>query len=183
MGAGCAGFSLVGLLAVIAIVFWLGGSAFEGSGGGSGAIPTNAGASTTTIPSVGVAIAVDPAIDLADGDVVEVTSDDFPAGTLVRVATCVAGTGRVTNDAPTCDEATTQEATVDRSGRLAVSHGVARVVSVGGIPFDCASEPGRCQIEVRASGAGSGGTDLFGAAPLTFAQGGAVPITLPELSD
>lgn len=180
MGAGCAGLSLVGVLAAVGIVLWLGASAFDGTGGGSRLASHGTPASTpTTIPPSEVMVSVHPADGLTDGATVQVESDGFPPGASVQVSTCV-NAGAVTGNAAACDQGTTQRATVDSNGLFQLSHRVVRVVSAGALPLDCASEPGRCRIEVRATGAGPGGTELVGSAPLSFVPGGSVEIPLPD---
>lgn len=153
MGGGCSGLSLIGLLIGVGLTVWLGSMVVDGTLGGDSPKPRDAATlasvidSTTTVPS-NAAIAVDPATDLTDGTVVTITSDAFAAGAEVRVNTCVARSSVVTGDAEPCDPATGALEVVDERGHLVARYPVARVVTVGGTPFDCAAEPARCVVAV-----------------------------------
>lgn len=182
MGAGCGGFSLIGLLVGVGLTVWLGSMVMDGTLGGDEAQPRDAEtlasviASTTTVPRR-AAISVVPASDLTDGAVVTVTSDAFPAGSEVRVDTCLARSNMVTGDAPPCDPGGGALSVVDQQGHLATRYQVARVVTVGGTPFDCAGEPGLCIVAVT----DTADTTRAGSVPVAFRADGHGPeITLPD---
>lgn len=187
VGAGCAGFSLIGLLVAVGLTFWLGAKVFDSTdpAGTRRATDqaTDSSVTTTTLPAAAdrVAITVDPATGLTDGAAVHVTSTGYPAGTAVSVSTCVVGTGQVTGSSDPCDAASATAATVGADGTLAVDHPVVRLVTIGGTPFDCAETAATCQIVVRPTGANAADPTLVGTAPLTFADDlGQPQITLPD---
>ncbi|QXC63037.1 hypothetical protein KSP35_09775 [Aquihabitans sp. G128] len=154
--AGCMGFSLIGVLVVVALTFWLGSKALDSTGGAPERSSTSeAQAATTTSPTpttagFTVAIDVEPRTGLRGDDRVVVTSDAFSPGEDVVVATCTKGTAGVTA-APVCDGPSAVEATADAQGHLAVDYVVPRVVGADEVPFDCAQQAGLCRVTVRSS--------------------------------
>ena len=183
MGGGCGGFSLLGLLIGVGLTVWLASMVVDGSFGGDS--PERGNAETlasvvdppTSAVADPVAITVAPATDLVDGAEVTITSDAFPAGAQVRIETCLTRSKVVTGEASPCDPTATALDVVDPRGHLVVRYPVARVVDVGGTPFDCAGEPARCVVAV---------TDVAdatrtGSAPITFRPQTRGPeITLPD---
>lgn len=182
MGGGCGGLSLIGLLVGVGLTVWLGSMVMDGTFGGDSPKPRDTETlasvidSSTTVPR-GAAVAVTPTSDLTEGAEVTVTSDAFPAGTEVRVETCLARTSVVTGDASPCDPREIALAVVDERGHLAARYPVTRVVTVAGTPFDCASKPGMCVVAVT----DTADATRTGAVPVTFRDEGNGPqITLPD---
>lgn len=182
MGGGCGGLSLLGLLVGVGLTVWIASMVVGGSSGGDQPERRDAAGlaevldPTTTVPA-SAALSVAPASDLTDGAVVTITSDDFPAGAQVRVERCLARSGAVTGDTSPCDPAGVALDSVDARGHLVARLAVSRVVEVGGVPFDCASEPPRCTVRVTAVAEPA----RSGSALITFRSEDDRPqITLPD---
>ncbi|MBX3286805.1 MAG: hypothetical protein KF703_15755 [Actinobacteria bacterium] len=181
VGGGCSGLSLIGLLVGVGLTVWLGSMVADGMFGGDGPKPRDAASlasvieSSTTVPAT-ASIVVDPAADLVDGQRVVITSDAFPAEGAVQVDSCLARTTVATGDSA-CDPTATALDPVDARGHLVARYDVHRVVTVGGTPYDCASQAGLCVLRVTAVGQ----EDPIGSAPLTFRADDDRPeITLPD---
>lgn len=185
MGGGCGGLSLLGLLVGVGLTVWLGSMVMGGSLGGDSPKANDAetlasvvDSSTTAPGTTALAVSVNPATDLGEGAEVSVTSDAFPAGAEVRVDTCLARANTVTGDAARCDAPGSLPAQVDAKGHLAVRYVVARVVTVGGVPYDCGTKAGLCVVAVT----DAADPTRTGSVPISYQEGIRGPeITLPDL--
>lgn len=182
VGGGCGGLSLIGLLIGVGLTVWLGSIAMNGGLGGhdnkaSGRTSVSSVLATSTTLAPTAAITVRPATDLAEGATVTVSSAAFPAGTKVRVSTCLSRATLATGTASLCDETTTSNAVVDRNGHLILGYKVVRAITVNNVPFDCAEKAGACVVTATSTVDGS----KHGSVPLTFTDTGRGPeITLPN---
>ncbi len=181
MGGGCGGLSLVGLLIGVGLTVWLGSMVADGVFGGDSPKPRDAASlasvidSSTTVPAT-AAVAVEPATDLVDGQRVVITSDAFPAEAAVQVDLCLARPNAVSGSDSPCDPTAAALDPVDARGHLVARYDVRRVVTVGGTPYDCASEAGLCVLRVTAVDDPA----TTGSAPLAFRTDDSRPeITLP----
>jgi len=147
---GCGVFGLGGLLVGVALVVWLGSVALDGSsgmlgGGGGDTAPTTA----VPIARSGAAIAIDPPADLADGAEVRVTGSGFPSGP-VSITACL--THAPGGGGDRCDDSTGTVAAAGTGGKLLATRAVPRVITVGGVAYDCAAAPGACSLRARPIG-------------------------------
>lgn len=176
--AGCMGFSLVGLLVSVGLVVWMGSQAFDGATrpvrGGTG--NTDAAASTVTESTV-LAVAAVPDTGLTGEDSIEVSSAGLEPGEKVTVTACTRSPGPG-SAAPACDPTSETSTTASAAGRIEVRFAMPRVVSASGLPIDCATDAGRCEVQVRGSDSGS-----VGRVPVTFADGLDQPDLLDQLGD
>lgn len=183
VGGGCGGLSLIGLLVGVGLTMWLGSIAMNGGFGsnkdksGDEKASVSSVLATTTTLAPTAPITVSPTTDLTDGATVTVRSSAFPAGSKVRVTTCLARATLATGDAALCDDTTGSTGATDASGHLNVPYRVPRVVTVGGTPFDCAEKPESCVVTATSVDRPA----LHGAVPVTFApQAHGPEITLPD---
>ena len=177
MGGGRGALSLLGLLVGVGLTFWLGSMAF-GSGGSTATkvLPTSPGKQADAGPPNGKAIQVSPTTGLGNEPRVLVTSTAFPAKAEVLISTCLHGGQSV--GATGCDPKSVVTLRVGTTGRLSSDYPVPRVISVKGIPFDCATRAKQCRVQVTSSAnTGLGGhTDIsfqadLGAPPLDTSLG------------
>ena len=187
---GCAVLSLLGLLVGVGLTAWLSSRVLDDRPGGARSGPAT---SLPEAPDAGVEVAVTPARDLDDGEVVRVASSAFPAGATVALRQCLTpsrGTALVLGPGGGCDDvAPPVVAVVDARGRFEAELVVRGVVTVGGLPFDCAESAGFCSVlasteEPTPDGSATGGPapsePTTGAAPLAFAPGTRPQLTLPS---
>jgi hypothetical protein len=184
VAGGCGGFSLLGLLIGIGLTVWLGSMAVDGMRPATkDASPLTASGTSTSVagataPEVqAVEVTVSPQQGLAEDATVTVASDGFPADAEVSVTTCLAGSGsaKVAAGAP-CDPASTATFRTDAAGHLAASYRPSRLVTASGMPFDCASAPKQCRLQVAATAS----PHLVGSVDISFDPGlGSPQITLP----
>ncbi|MCU1496254.1 MAG: hypothetical protein JWM47_207 [Acidimicrobiales bacterium] len=173
-------FSLVGLLISVGIVVWLGSMASDRGTDGPGRPSTRIedetidgpAGSVVTVPAA-LAVDVSPSAGLKGGAEVVVTSNAFAAGEVVAIRMCVAGADRVVGG-DGCDATTTTKVFVNAERHLQANYRVRRVVTAGGLPFDCLTEAHRCTVRVAIDADPSQG----GTVALTFAP----DPDLPEIS-
>ena len=172
-GAGCAGFSLVGVLLTIGIVVWLGSTvAQDVGGGGSDSKPkvnplSPSAAADLTIPGAtfaGAAVRITTPPPLQPGQVVEVIGSGFPPGPL-EVSTCLTKSFRSTDGAAGCDPATNAPITAGEDGTFTLDYPVTRVMAELGIGYDCAAFAEACSLVAHPKDAFDDGPT----AALTFA--------------
>jgi len=152
-GAGCAGFSLVGILMGVGLVVWLGSTITTGIGGDDGpsAIerPPPSAAVDLTIPGAtfaGATIRVTAPAPLGADEIVSVTGAGFPPGP-VEVTTCLTGGFRTSDGLVGCDTQTTVAATADAEGAFALDYPVTRIVGDElGTDYDCAAFAAACSV-------------------------------------
>lgn len=178
------GFSLIGLLVGVFLVVWLGSKVMDSTDGTTTKketaedVASTIVAANTTLPK-GIEVKVDPSTGLADGATVTITSSAFPAGSPVKVAECASGSNIVTQGSDPCDQDHAATATVGADGKLSTTFRVGRAVTIGGTPFDCASQDGYCSVRVISVS----DPKLAGAVPISFApdpNDRGPEITLPD---
>lgn len=164
--AGCMGFSLVGLLVSVGLVLWLGSRAFDGA---TGPVTTGteaaAESSTTADPQPTLEVVADPSTGLTGAAPITVSASGLVPGEGVVVAACLGAAESLPVDFEACDPTTEASATTSATGMAEVSLAMPRVLQAGGLPIDCAHEPGQCEIRVQGKDSG-----LSGRVPLTFAD-------------
>ncbi|WP_426571851.1 hypothetical protein [Aquihabitans sp. McL0605] len=179
VGAGCAGFSLVGILLAVGITVWLGSQATTGvsgpkhrpsSTGPGGADISPSVDPNLTLPGATLAratLTTAKAAPLgAGGGTVALTGTNFPPGP-ISVTACLSGGFRSSNGLAGCDVTTTATATVAADGSFRLTYPVKRVLDVLDTPNDCAAFEGACSVVAHPADAFDDGPGV----PLTFAAG------------
>lgn len=91
-------------------------------------------------------VQVEPAVDLADGTVVTVSSDAFDPNEVVGVAVCLEVADTESAGVDACDEVSGARFAVSPDGRLAATYPVPRVITVAGVAHDCAAPGTSCLL-------------------------------------
>lgn len=126
--------------------------------------------------SAHLAVAVSKTVGLHDGDPVRVTSTAFEPNHAVGIALCLREADTERRGVDACDTAGGVRWATSPRGRLDATYVVRRVITVGGVTFDCATAPRRCLL-VAASTADF---DRSGGQPLTFADDPRPPDLAPR---
>ncbi len=178
--AGCGAFGLVGVLIAVGIVAWL----FLTS---SDLLPSRSGkdrsAQTTTAappdaPDL-VTVTVDPANGLGAAPEVNVSAEGWAPGSDITLSTCLSGAGLVLGGESPCDPESTVTVLADESGSISSTYRVDRIVTAGGLPYDCAN--GGVACAVRVTGASPDDREATGEAIVAFQTGLLAPDLLDEL--
>lgn len=180
--AGCGIFGLVGLLISIGIVAWLFVTSTDSITSSPGKDHPEQSAATTTFPADApppVEVTVMPARDLGTAPDVIITADGWEPGTEVTISTCLRGAGMVLGGESPCDPASAVTLPADDAGSIAGTYRVDRIVTSGGLPYDCAD--GSVTCVVQATGTGDNGQTASGTAAVAFQTGLPAPDLLDEL--
>lgn len=179
--AGCGAFGLVGVLITIGIVAWLFVTSTDSfTSRAEKGRPERA--ATTTSPDDApnlVALTVAPATNLGEAPDVNVTANGWEPGSDVTLSTCLSGAGLVLGGESPCDPESTVTLAADEAGSIDGTYRVDRVVTTGGLPYDCAD--GGVACAVRATGTTPDGRPASGVAVVTFQAGLPAPDLLDEL--
>lgn len=177
-GAGCGVFTMVGVLAGVALTVWLGSQVVSSGGGGGGSDDdADFGLRPDDVASLGidevlptdvtgttVSIADDGSLD--DGESLFVDGVGYQAGT-IELTMCLTIEARVAGGLAGCDPATTTAVEVGDDGILDASYQVRRVITVADVAYDCAAVREGCSLVAHLPGAPDQGPD----AGLVFAEG------------
>jgi hypothetical protein len=164
--AGCGAFTLVGVLITVGLVVWLGSRVLPDSDDS----PLR---SSTSVTAPGdpraLEVTLDPAEGLDETTTLVATVEGLDPGAKLRIATCLRGGSLVIGaDAP-CDDASAREANADEDGAAIVPYHPARLITAGGLPFDCAAHAATCEVRVtQATGSSGGGGARSGAAAFSY---------------
>lgn len=123
--------------------------------------------------SMQLPIEVTPRTDLEDGQVVQVSSDAFPAHKIVGVTQCLPTAETESLGVAACDTDGGSRYAVGPDGMLVVDHPVRRVITVAGTAHDCAAVEAGCLLVV----ADVGDYNRSGGERIGFAEGPAVDLT------
>lgn len=127
------------------------------------------------LDSLRLPVAVDPAEDLVDGQVVTVSGEGFPTDRQLGVVMC-SGAVDLGGGVAQCQISPSTPVTSDAEGRFSVEHPVRRVLHIGGHEIDCADPPPPGVVATCAVAVGAvDDYDQSGVAPVVFDPGIAPP--------
>ena len=176
--AGCGAFGLVGVLVTVGIVAWL----FVTSTDSLTSRSPNRRSTTTSAPAAApppVTVTVTPAAGLGADPDVKVAARGWSPGSNVILSTCLSGAGLVLGGESPCDPESLATLAADDEGSITGTYLVDRIVTTGGLSYDCAD--GGVACAVRATGTAADGRPATGDAIVTFQPGLPAPDLLDEL--
>lgn len=150
-GAGCGVLSLVGVLASVGLVVWLGSQAIDLGGGEPTAAPSSVPVPSTDATTARATLTLGAGGPFADGDEVAVGGRGFAPGP-IELTTCLAHEARSSGGLLGCDPSTTVSASVASDGLVVGTYRVPRVVVVADVAYDCAAFAGACQLVAHPPG-------------------------------
>lgn len=156
---GCGGLGVLGTFLAAAVVIGAFSTQLDGCD-----LSTDPGKGTA---SKRLSVTVTPATQLTDGAEVRVTSSAFAKRTVVGIAVCLREADTKRQGVDACDRNQGYRFATDEAGRLDAPFPVPRVITVGGMPYDCAASARRCLVVA----ANAGDFDESGGVPLTFRSG------------
>jgi hypothetical protein len=158
VAGGVAAIGVVTTVSLVIIVLLIGSLTMDGC-------EWDVGSPGTGDDSEELPVDVSPTSGLDDGATVLVSSRAFRANGIIGVAVCLEEALSEEKGVEACDTDAGQRFATTPDGELAAVVAVPRVITVEGVPHDCAERAGRCLVVA----ADSQDFDLSGGRPVTFA--------------